>query len=229
MAVCTDVLFKVGARVLLSGASGAGKTKFLMNVIRRRADLFEVPPTRLLYASKMTLQQIRELGFLDRQTYGMVDFIEEVPPDEYTFQPYTLLVLDDLLSGSDVDSVAEKMLAYFCRRAHHEKIYCFVTVQNLYTASKHFRTLSLNANYLVLFKSHRNLAQIRFLAQQILAAGSGGTRILSQIYKDAVNKSPYGYLLIDFHPQTDEKLRFKTNVLEENQEPCIVYKIDDAI
>ena len=85
-------------------------------------------------------------------------------------------------------------------------------------------TLSLNANYLILFKSHRNLTQIRFLAQQILA---GNAKVLAKIYKDAVNKSAYGYLFMDFHPQTDESLRFKTNVLEEYDEPCVVYKIDE--
>lgn len=223
MEVCEDVLFRVGARVLLSGASGAGKTQFIMNTIKKRADLFEILPSRILFCSHMQSKDLHAQGLIGDSNFPLIEFIGEIPDDDFEFPPYTLLIFDDLLSSSDVDSVAEKLLSYFCRRCHHEKLYCFVTVQNLFAASKHFRTLSLNANYLVLFKSHRNLAQIRFLAQQILG---GDSKVLSRIYQDAVNKSPYGYLLMDFHPQTTEKLRFKSNVLEENDEPCIVYKID---
>jgi hypothetical protein len=223
MQECEDILYKVGARVLMIGASGSGKTEFLLRLLDKsnRQDYFEVAPSRILFCSHMKSSEITSgAAGVD----SGVEFIAAIPDDDHVFDPYTLLIFDDMLTGSEFESNAEKLVSYFCRRCHHEKLYCFVTAQNLFSPNKHFKTISRNANCLVLFKTYRNLQQIKILAQQLLGSGP----LVTEMYKRATQASKYGYLLLDFHPQTDESLRFKTNVFgDDNDEPCVVYKVDN--
>jgi hypothetical protein len=219
---CNSVLFRNGARTLLVGSSGAGKTHFVSQLLTQSYDqgIFQSPPSKFIVCSHAK-SQFLELPGVD------IEYISEIPVDDQVFEPHTVILFDDLLSGADVDSNAEKLLSFFCRRCHHENLYCFVTAQNLFSHSKHFRTLSLNANYLILFKTHRSVQQVRFLAQQIFSGGGCG-KILAKMYNDATRSKPFSYLFIDFHPLTDEELRFKTNVLEESDKPCTVYRLPDA-
>jgi hypothetical protein len=68
--------------------------------------------------------------------------------------------------------------------------------------------MSLNAHYIVLFKNPRDANQVSVLARQMYP---GKSKFMLEAFKDATEK-PYGYLLIDFKPETDEKLRVRTNI-----------------
>ena len=130
--ICEDIVFREGARVLLVGSSGAGKTQFIKNVIKNKIDLFEIPPSKILFCSHSKSEDLsKDLG-------NSVEFIESVPNDSYTFEPYSLVIFDDLLSDSDAENICGKLWSYFCRRCHHEKLYVFVTVQNLFYSSNYF-------------------------------------------------------------------------------------------
>jgi hypothetical protein len=58
---------------------------------------------------------------------------------------------------------------------------------------------------MVIFKSPRDQTVISTLARQMYP---GNGQYLIEAYKDATNK-PYTYLLIDLHPQTDDKYRLR--------------------
>lgn len=220
--------FREGARVLVVGSSGTGKSSFISKLVLARKDMFEIPPKRVLFCTHSgtrDLQSEKLLQERDDNGHQLVQFINEVPGDEHTFEPYTMLIFDDLLSGPDSDVFAAQIVPYFSRRAHHEKLYCFVTAQSLYSPSRHFRHLSLNANYLLLFKTQRSLQQIRHLAQQVLGAGSA--KDVVEMYRTATKSGAFSYLIFDWHPQTDERLRYLSNVFEENGEPCTVYMLKE--
>ena len=68
--------------------------------------------------------------------------------------------------------------------------------------------MSLNAHYIVAFKNPRNVTQITTLAKQMYP---GNTKFMVEAFGDAISR-PYGYLLIDLKPQTDEKVRLRTNI-----------------
>jgi hypothetical protein len=80
--------------------------------------------------------------------------------------------------------------------------------QNLFYKSKHNRTISLNAHYMVLFKNPRDVTQITTLSRQMFP---GRGKFLVEAFKDATAKA-YGYLLIDLKPDTEEKYRIRTNI-----------------
>ena len=71
------------------------------------------------------------------------------------------------------------------------------------------RNISLNAHYIVLFKSPRDIQQISMLARQV---NPGRMQELMRSYEDATSL-PRGSLMLDLKPTTDDQQRLKTNIL----------------
>ena len=76
---------------------------------------------------------------------------------------------------------------------------------NLFHQSKLGRDVKLQNTHIVLFKSPRDVMQITTLSTQL---GLGSE--LVDWYRDATSV-PFGHLLIDLSPRTDDRLRFCTN------------------
>ena len=93
----------------------------------------------------------------------------------------------------------------------------FFITQNLYTPSADFRTMSLNANQFVLFKTFRGVHQIEHLGRQIF--GLNSLSEFMDVYKDATEE-PHTYLLIDLEPR--QKLRLRSNIFPGEEETAYV-------
>ena len=78
-------------------------------------------------------------------------------------------------------------------------------MQNLFPKVKHMRTLSVNAQYMVLLKNPRDKAQIHTLDSQMFP-GSGG--LLTQVY-DKATSSPFAHFIVDRKQETAEPLRMR--------------------
>ena len=76
---------------------------------------------------------------------------------------------------------------------------------NLFHQSKLGRDVELRKTHIVLFKSPRDVIQVTTLGAQ-LGLGSD----LFDWYRDATSV-PFGHLLIDLLPRTDDRLRYCTN------------------
>ena len=76
---------------------------------------------------------------------------------------------------------------------------------NLFHQSKLGRDVDLQNTHIVLFKSPRDVMQVTTLSTQL---GLGSELI--DWYRDAISV-PFGRLLIDFSPRTNDRLRFCTN------------------
>ena len=74
---------------------------------------------------------------------------------------------------------------------------------NLYHKSSIGRDAELQLTHIVLFKSARDVQQIARLGQQL------GVNLI-EWYKDAT-KYPYGHLMIDLNPKTNDLLRYSTD------------------
>jgi len=79
------------------------------------------------------------------------------------------------------------------------------------------RTISLNVQYIVLFKNPRDSSQFIHLAKQIYLHN---TRFAHEMYVDAT-KRPYGYILLDLQSAQDDDLRLRTNIFPGERQ--IVY------
>ena len=124
----------------------------------------------------------------------------------------TLVILDDLMNETN-DMVAN----LFTKISHHRSVSVIYITQNVFHKGKQSRTISLNAHYMVLFKSPRDAGQIGVLGRQLYPENS---KFLVAAFKDATSM-PHSYLLLDLRPETGEKYRVRANIF--NGEKQIVY------
>jgi hypothetical protein len=117
-----------------------------------------------------------------------------------------LVVLVDLMTQSGNDKCISDL---FTKGSHHRNLSIIYIVQNIFHQGKEMRNISLNAHYIVLFKSPRDKQQISMLARQV---NPGRVQEFMRSYEDATRR-PHGYLMLDLKPTTDDQQRLKTNVL----------------
>ena len=133
-----------------------------------------------------------------------VEFHEGLPDlNIFDGKKRTLLILDDLMHETD-----DRVSQIFTRISHHKNLSVLYLTQNLFYGSKQNRTISLNAHYLVLFKNARDATQISHLAGQMYP---GKSKFMIESYRDATAK-PFSYLLIDLKPDTEDRLRLRSNI-----------------
>ena len=106
----------------------------------------------------------------------------------------------------------------FTKGSHHRNLSVFYLTQNLFHQGPGQRDISLNANYIVVFKNPRDRAQIKHLARQVYPENP---LFLQESYLDATSR-PHGYLVLDLKQSTSENYRIRTNIFSEHQ-PEIFY------
>ena len=109
-----------------------------------------------------------------------------------------VVVLDDLMAETD-----GRVTQLFTKKSHHSNTSVIYLVQNLFLKHKESRTISLNAQYMVVFKNPRDASQVTHLAKQMYP---GRVNFVQEAFKDATNV-PYGYLLVDLKQDTPEDVR----------------------
>ena len=71
-------------------------------------------------------------------------------------------------------------------------------MQNLFPKYKESRTISLNSQYIVVFKNQRDVSQMTTLAKQMYP---GRVKFVQEAFADATS-TPYGYILVDLKQDT---------------------------
>jgi hypothetical protein len=93
----------------------------------------------------------------------------------------TLIILDDLMFEAGRDP---KILNIFTTDSHHKNISVIFVTHNIFSNQKHFRTISLNCQYIILTNNPRDRLQITILAKQMFP---GESVFFNKAYNDAVN------------------------------------------
>jgi hypothetical protein len=196
-----DPRWKHPFTAIVAGPTGSGKTVFTFRLIKEARRMIVPPPEKIIYCYG-EYQRV-----FDDHPY--VTFNEGLPDlREFDGKIPTLLIIDDLMSETN-DSVSN----IFTKVSHHRNVSVIYLSQNLFYRSKQNRTMSLNAHYIVLFKNPRDANQVAVLARQMYP---GRNQFLLEAFRDATEK-PYGYLLIDLKPDTDEKLRIRTSIFPDDE------------
>ena len=196
-----SLCFKHPANILISGPGGSGKTQFTKKLIEYKHDLFNIVPEKIVWCYK----EWQSTYNLLKESEDSITFIEGIPNDEDEIVADTsiphLVIFDDMLGDKD----EEKIKLWFTRKGHHRNASVVYITQNLFQQTKDARTISLNAHYLILFKSPRDKSQIQVLGRQLQA-----NHIVSA-FDDATTQA-HGYLLVDLAPTTPDSVRFRTNI-----------------
>ena len=122
--------------------------------------------------------------------------LEEGTADLFpTLAKRNIVVLDDLMAETD-----ERVTNLFTKKSHHCNTSVIYLVQNLFPKNKESRTISLNSQYIVVFKNPRDVSQMTTLAKQMYP---GRVKFVQEAFADATS-TPYGYILVDLkqgHPR----------------------------
>ena len=184
-------------------ASGCGKTTFVVSLLHHSATLVNSPPEKITWC----YGEWQALYFTLSTIHPNIEFVEGLP-DVSSFDPKTrnLVVIDDLMSETD-----ERVTKLFTKKSHHCNTSVIYLVQNLFPKGKESRTISINAQYMVLFKNPRDNTQVVNLARQMYP---GRIKFMQEAFRDATSV-PHGYLFVDLKQATPEHLRLRTNIVKE--------------
>lgn len=185
----------------ISGPTGSGKSVFVQRLLKHVATVVSPPPGRILYCYGVYQQVFSEMN--------NVEFNEGLPSlDEFDGKKHTLLIIDDLMQETN-DTVSK----LFTRLSHHTNTSVIFIMQNLFHPDKEIRTITLNAQYMVLFKNVRDKSQISHLSRQMYPNKS---KYMTESYIDATSE-PFSYLFVDLKPITDDKLRLKSCIFPDDK------------
>ena len=157
---------------------------------------------------------------LRRESHLVVEFRKGLPQyDDFqdTSRP-KLVILDDLMHESA--SSNQSVVQLFTKGSHYRNLSIFFLTQNLFHQGRGQRDISLNANYIVVFKNPRDRAQIRYLARQIFPENP---LFLQEAYNDAT-RTGHDYVGMDLKQSTPEEYRFRTNIFPHDRQQ-IAYEV----
>ena len=188
---------------VIAGPTSCGKTQWVMNFLNNVSEMVYPPVSHIVYSYGEWQPSYATLPAHVNLQEGM----SNIP--EYAQEP-CLLIIDD-----QMDEVDKNVMRLFTKGSHHRNISVIYIVQNLFSQNRDYRTISLNAHYLVIFKNPRDASQIAHLAKQMYP---GQSRYVQEAFTLATRK-PYGYLLLDLKQSTPDALRLRSRIFpgEENE------------
>ena len=154
--------FQHPASIIIAGPSRSGKTSFLRRILEEKT-IYPFP-TRILFVYGEWQSDYDRL----QQNVGNIEFVKgpmnEELYDSFNSSQPNMLVLDDQMTEAGKTNQLEK---YFVQGSHHRNLSVVFIVQNIFEKGKAMRTTTLNANYLVLYKTPRDRGQIAILGRQM--------------------------------------------------------------
>ena len=191
------IKFLANHNTIIFGQTGAGKTCFILDVIRYK--LVHPFPNNIYYMYKIRqpfMDQINNINFIEGLDFNAID----------TNTP-SMLVIDDLVLSTNKD-VAEM----FILGSHHRQISIFFITQNLFPNCNLFRLMSTNSHYFVIFQNQRNFRQVMTLARQIFVGRD--IKRITEAYKRASN-TLRGFIVLSFSPLLPNELTVVTDWWEQ--------------
>lgn len=189
--------------ILVSGPTGSGKTIFIARLLKHK---FLKPWCNKIFWIYSEWQRVYERV---KAIYPNITFIHGLPEklcDLIDRKNRNLLIIDDQMA----EGVQSKdLMDLFTKGSHHRNLSIVFIIQNLFQTGPVMRTVSLNTQYIIIFKSPRDKSQVRSLGIQMYPTHS---EFLVDTFEDAT-ELPYGYLLIDLRPETPDKIRLRTSIL----------------
>lgn len=138
-----------------------------------------------------------------------IEYFNKLPDsfENATGEPL-MVIIDDMMHEASNNAATSQL---FTKKSHHQSITALYLTQNCFHPSKHSRDISLNASYIILFKTIRGRSQLNTLFQQMYPES---WKHLQKIYKE-VTRKPHSYLFIDLTQNTPDLLRFRTDIFGE--------------
>lgn len=198
--------------MIISGPTSCGKSTWVFRLLRCRETMIFPPPLEVIYS----LPPEQEIS-IPTDIQQDIDFrIHRGIPniDEFTDKKHRLLIIDDQAA-----ELGDSVVSLFTRLSHHFSVSVIVLTQNIFLNNPGFRTMSLNAHFIVLFKSPRAMDQVSVLGRQVVP---GNIKFFQESYSDAC-REPHSYFLLDFTQNCPQELRFRSNIFPDDQDSTTIY------
>jgi len=193
-----DIRLKENFKIFVSGPSRCGKTTFVVDLMENIFNISSVPPTFIIYVYKIWQHKFDEMSkvdiFIEDDDESIVDKIKG-----YARGEPLLIIFDDLINSKSLPNIAPM----FNVDGRHLNISLIFLSQRLFVNDEHFRQISQNCDYFVLFKNPRNSSEIRTLANQMTPS----TLHLVNIYLEAT-RNPFSYLLINLTQEASKETKY---------------------
>ena len=181
--------------MIISGATGSGKTQWLLKFLMHNDQLIDPPPSKILYCFGEMNESVFKFKEIGITTYNGI-------PESELIKQHQLLVLDDLMLNIPNDFLD----LLFTRGSHNWGVSVIFVTQSLY--GRDIKTARANAHYILLTKNPQGLLQVRTLGSQLFPKM---LNYFLEAYRDATYNR-FSYLLINMHPNTDETMRLSTKI-----------------
>jgi len=201
------IKFTSPCTITLISASSGGKTTFVKQMLAHSAGMFQLDFSKVIYCYGSTWQPIFDEMLNDKPDMTFREGLPSVEELETftTGEKHTCLILDDLMMEINSSPKIEKLWTV---HSHHFNMTIIYLAHNLYQKSPSARTISLNTQYYILFKNHRDTLQILHFARQIYP---NKTQYFMQAYQLAT-KEAYGYIVVDLTSLAVEDYRLRTHI-----------------
>jgi len=207
---------------LISGATGSGKTTLVLDILQNANWLISPAPKSVYWF--YGIEQGNVFESLAKRSRIPIYFQKGMPDFETLsiniVQP-KVLVLDDLISEANLD--LEKI---FLNKTRHMNFLTILLSQNLFHNNRFMRNISLNVHYFFVFPSKRDNRQFSVLARQI---DPKNYAFLEDVYRKLSDESPFSYIMLDLHPQSDKRLTVRSDITNPNGATVWLPKSDSAI
>ena len=208
-----DVRLKENFKLFISGPSRCGKTFFVADLLQNIQTFAAQPPSRVIYIYKVWQTKFDEMKsvvhiFMEDEK-NIIDKIKE-----YATGVPILIVFDDMINSSSLSDLA----SLFTVDARHMNMSLVFLTQRMFVNDEHFRQISQNCDYFIIFKNPRNSSEIRTLAQQI----TPGSLHLINMYIEAT-KEPFSYLFINLTQECPPEVKYLSQFFSrDNSAKCFV-------
>jgi len=166
------------------------------------------PPERIIWCYKGWQPLLNEMQSMIKNIIFMQGLPDNLNDDSFIDTGYpSLIIIDDLMRDA---TNSKDLCELFVERSHHSNISVACILQNGFSKGKENRTMSINAQYIVLFKNPRDQIGPAILARQMYPSHLKKFMIK---YTEAT-KRPYGYLYIGLKQNTPEEDRLKTDIFD---------------
>jgi hypothetical protein len=171
-------------------------------------ELFGFYFDRIIYYSGQGFPQFNKIFDIDIEK---ITSINKAFLNQFNSLKNNLLIIDDNMHQIANDILISDLFTKF---SHHKNITVILLVQNLFPKSKYMRDISTNSTYIVLMSNPRENLQIKVLSSQIDGANS---QFVLDAYNNVTKNNPFSYLFLDFHQNTPEEIRVRTNIFPDEE------------
>lgn len=205
-----DATFKTPFTCLLAGPSQSGKTSVVFNILRDRHTLLDVPTNNIFY-----FYQHWQPSFSIFEREGVVtEWLRELPSidlltektEPFKYAEGSIVVIDDFMG--QLNEAISSLFTFLC---HSNRVSVFLMTQNVFAKNPVFRTISLNSQYVFIFKNSRDSSQIMSYAKQF---APGNTEWVVDAFRECT-RAAFSYLLFDHHQTQEEEIRVRSHILQQ--------------